>query len=772
MNDQARQQRFPLAIWPFAVAAACAAFATERTAPIRSVQVELPGQHHNAIALSLPGVGCWFWTADEFEPDGYQRFIDLHEKHSAYRYLTTSIRHPVEVTDPAVHDRIKAAAEYARAHGMEMVMDLDVRLARKAFMTKYPNELQEIARLREFPLHGAGEVTFAVESMSLGDHYTFRAPPYSCVSSRLLRVYSYVAGADGVDPVTVQDITQRCEIVTSSNTQITAALQCQPDDSGRTACVIAAFALFTPDVFAPHLIAFERTILDQYADVPLAGACKDEWGFPGRFDPRTDDLWYSSFMADAYAARRPGHDLVRDLVLMSKGENGRDGERTAAINHYMEMGRKRNAEVENQFYAGIKEVFGRNAISATHPTWFAFPSANEAFKNGLDWWSVTRDLAQTDEGTPLCARTALAKKWRSPLWLNMYYDSAVASYEEDLWRHALGGGRMNFHPVYPRPDNELNASLLTGDLLRADARVRLLNYISTAPIDCPVAVVFGHASSLNWAGTGFGDVGLDVTNRLWETGYYADLIPSSEIAAGALEVGGSGRISYGLQTYEAAVLYRPQYERSEVADFFARAAAGSTRLYRVGDWTLDFEGKPFDGNAALPSTMRAGDAGACANMIIDLLREARIEPQTPCTMRGAAGYPASMMPEPSGRCRLLDGTVILASGKEHVMGDPISETIDVDGHQVRFDAVGIAAVRLRADGRLDAMAAGGLKSFKTDRIAIDLTERVDVALFHDANGNVRGVIQGLDGEVPAALKSITQEWIRLRLPEPLKVGAN
>ena len=35
-------------------------------------------------------------------------------------------------------------------------------------------------------------------------------------------------------------------------------------------------------------------------DVPLAGACKDEWGFPGRFDPGTDDLYFSQAMAVAY----------------------------------------------------------------------------------------------------------------------------------------------------------------------------------------------------------------------------------------------------------------------------------------------------------------------------------------------------------------------------------------------------------------------------------------------------------------------------------------
>ena len=163
----------------------------------RSLQVELPGQEHNAVKTSWPGIGCWFWTAEEFQPEGYKRFLDLHAKHSAFRLLTTSIRHPVEVTDPKVHDQIKAAAEYARKHDMAIVMDLDVRLARRAFQDRYPDELQEIVRLREVALTEAGEASLAIEPINLGDHYTYRARGYDSVSARLLRVYSYVAGTQG-----------------------------------------------------------------------------------------------------------------------------------------------------------------------------------------------------------------------------------------------------------------------------------------------------------------------------------------------------------------------------------------------------------------------------------------------------------------------------------------------------------------------------------------------------------------------------------------------
>ena len=329
---------------------------------LRSLRVELAGQEHNAIKTSWPGIGCWFMTAPDFEPDGFKRFIDLHDKHSGYELLTTSIRHHVEVTQPEVHDQIKRAAEYARAHGMQVVMDLDVRLAREAFMRKHPGEMQEIVRLREVPLPSEGEASLKIPAITLGDHYTnpergVRA--YETISARLLRAYSYVAGPRGIEPGTVQDITTRCRLTQADTNRLEVRIRGEAADKGRTACVLAAFTLFTPDVFAPHLIEFERGILKQYADAPLAGACKDEWGFPGRFGPRLDDLYFSEAMAREYRRRRHGSDLTRDLLLMFKPHAGQEAARVAAINHYMEMNWQRNAEVENAFYQSIKQVFGR-----------------------------------------------------------------------------------------------------------------------------------------------------------------------------------------------------------------------------------------------------------------------------------------------------------------------------------------------------------------------------------------------------------------------------
>lgn len=116
--------------------------------------------HRDLPIAPAPSFGCWFWSAAEFEPEGYRPFLDLVRQHAAFDRLTTSLRvagH--EVTEAATHNQIRRAAEYAEHGGMKLVMDLDVRLARAAFARAHPDELQEMLRLREVQLATTGVVS-------------------------------------------------------------------------------------------------------------------------------------------------------------------------------------------------------------------------------------------------------------------------------------------------------------------------------------------------------------------------------------------------------------------------------------------------------------------------------------------------------------------------------------------------------------------------------------------------------------------------------------
>lgn len=706
-----------------------------------------------------PVIGCWFPNAVDREPENFKPFLDQVAKHTAYNLLTTSIRIGSRyMVDQDVHDAFKAAAAYARKRGIGIVPELGFW---SSFNKAYPEETLNMVRLQTVDLAGEGEVIAKTGHRARAN--MLQGWPFKIGPARIARVYSYVRDAKGVDPQTVKDITSACKVREVTSTSIAVAIPCNAGTRGRQACVLFEIPWQWPDPFSPLLPQHQRDHLGQYADVELAGACLDEYGLPAF--AKANELWCSPHWSGAYAERTKGRDLLRDMVLMVLGEKGREAERYAAVNHYMEMTWQQHAAVEDDFYKATKDIFGAAAFVGTHPTWQPHLNALEARRNGWDWWAVRRDYGQTDESTPYCVRTALSKKWGKPVGYNMYYSTRIADYERELWVNALAGFRVNYHPVYPsrrknrRPMGGWDRTILwEGGLMRGDCRVRMLNFISKTQVDCPVAVIFGHASALNWSGASYADAGDSLANAFWGTGFYADLIPTSEIENSALRVDEDGYVRYGNQKYEAVVLYHPEFEKPGIGTFFKTAAKGKTALYRMGDWTRDFEGAEFDGKATLPSEMLVvGDARSCVDLVTAKLRESGIVPHTPGPSR-------------SGQSRLIDGTVILTSGATDPAGDPIQKTIQVNGHDVSFDAIGVAAVRLAKDGTLEAMAAGGLKQFGVGRTKIELPQRADVALWKDGKSVWHGVLQDYEGEVPKVLQELCKNWIRLKVPEPVLSG--
>lgn len=713
----------------------------------------------------MPQLGCWFWSGEELVGDGYRKYIDMFSAHSPYKVLTTSFRFPDrELTDSGVCRQVELAAQYARQKGIGLALDLDVRLARRSFLNLYPDEMQEMLILQELKLERTRENRVVMRSKDLNDHYTGRTEHYVALKGEVKRVYAYDKSGEQIDGSSLVDVSRECRVEHCSKDSIILSLPGGEEPGRAYACVMVSFTHLSPAVFAPHLESFQRELLRRYAHIDLAGVCKDEWGFPPCFEETFSEFWYSAHRAEAYAERTGGRVLLEDCLLMSLGIKGRERERIMAVNHFREMSRQRNAGLEDDFYRSVKEIYGPQAIVATHPTWYPYPGFREFKKNGLHWWAATRDWAQTDEVTPFGVRTALAKKWGSSLWYNMYYHDNIPAYNRSVWSHALGGGRINYHPIYPgSTPGKREAELLKGDLMRAECRVRLLNYISDSPLDCPVAVVFGHASAMNWTGDGYDDVGMALVDRLWASGIPADLIPTTEIRH--LETDPDGWISYGPQRYAALVLYHPEFENPATAEFFRRAEGGKTRMFRVGGWTMDFNGTAFNGVAALPASM-AGypDTESVLDHIHKVLQEEGIPLQTAASDKlSGFGYQSSCPPA-TGHCRLLDGTIIRVAGSEQVAGDPINLNLGKEGLDARFDAIGVAALRMDEQGRVCALAAGGLKYFQGGGLEINLDERTDLALWKNSEGEWEGVLQGLEGEIPSGLLEITRNWSRLSLP--------
>jgi hypothetical protein len=703
-----------------------------------------------------PVIGAWFWDGKDFKS-----FLDQVYTNSCFNLLSTATRGS-DITDAKVHNQIKMAVTYAKELGIKMALEIDPRVVREKFEKMYPDELQESLWLKEVKLSASGTVKTVIKSYDLSDHMTGRRTRYFSLRGSLLRVYSYVKTVHGIEPNTLMDITKDCSVISSSKDSIIVSIPSNDINSQLKACIMVSFTILTPDVFAPHLMEFTREIIRDYADIPLAGGMRDEWGFPPSITS-DNHFWYSKHYESAYAKKTGGRELLADCLLMYIGINGKESDRRMAINQYMELNRQRNSALEKDFYSTIKEVFGPKAFVVTHPTWYPYPDRREYKKNGLFWWIATRDLAQTDEVTPFAVRTALAKKWNSPVWYNQYYDfnrEGRISYQRELWSSVLAGGRINYHPS--------GYSLLTGNLMQGESKVRLLNFISTCPLDCPVAVIFGHASTMNWAGPYFEDLGMKLVDSLWSIGIPTDLIPTSEIENNSLLVDKNGWIQYGKQRYQAVILYNPEFEKLSTAEFFNRASKGQASLFRIGNWSMDFDGKKFDGNAALPKTMiTVSNIESVIFDVSEILKKQKIDFQTPAS-RIIEGFDhVSNAPSTKGFCRLTDGTLIQAAGTNDVAGDIIDSKMKIGKYEVAFNAVGLAAVKLDNKGRVQTLAAGGLKSFISKDLVIQLDERIDLALWINETGEFKGVVQGLKGEIPPQLLAITKDWIRLIAPIPL-----
>jgi len=718
----------------------------------------------------MPVLGCWFWRGKEFKPEGYRDFIDKSVVHSPYDILVQSTRaFEKEVTDDEVYRQLKRAAEYAQEKGIRMTVDLDIRLARRAFAAEYPDELQEMLILQEVLFSVNDRIKTVVYSQDLIDHYTGNTTHYIPLSGKLLRVYTYHRTAEGIDPGSLSEITERCTLLHASADSVQVSIPTDHRSDQTYACAMISFTHLAADVFAPHFFNFQRSIIDRYADLPIAGISKDEWGFPPCFKSTTSEYWYSKHRSLAYAKRTGGRDLLEDCLLMYLGIQGKERERRMAINHLRQMSWMRNGAIEDHFYRAAKEVFGPDALVLVHPTWYPYPDYREYKKNGLSWWVATRDWAQTDELTPFAVRTSLAKKWGSPLWYNMYYADNMEDYQKSVWTHAMAGGRINYHSLYPDRGKykDRDLELLKGNLMQAESRIRLLNHITKTPLDCPIAVIFGHACTMNWAGPAYDDVGMELVDSLWKLGFPCDLIPSSEVRDKQLYIDKNGWISYGPQKYAAVVLYHPEFEDPGVADFFESAAVGMTSMFRIGNWTQDFNALDFDGNKSLPPSMKVLDNIASAiPELLKIMDNNEITRQTPASVFRESHFPSSSSPPTSGFCRLIDGTLIQLAGTRNVSGDPIISTRNINGHHVNFDAIGVAAVRLGKDGTVEALAAGGLKSFIGPGLNISLDARVDLALWLKEGGKREGVIQGWEGDLPAELVELTGDWSRLDFPVP------
>jgi hypothetical protein len=283
--------------------------------------------------------------------------------------------------------------------------------------------------------------------------------------------------------------------------------------------------------------------------------------------------------------------------------------------------------------------------------------------------------------------------------------------------------------------------LLNSAVMKGEKRVRLLNFIATTPLDCPVAVVFGHAAALNWLGPDFGDLGVDFAEALWHAGLPADVIPSSEIGSGALHTTGDGMVHYGRQRYRALVFLNPEFEPDSTFVFLRKIAQSTTSVFIRG--------------AAVH--MPDGNIRPADSAVIDGART----DATPSQVLEALESWSGPRRTNTGVSRLIDGTCLVASGKSNPEGDVFTLDFRCGGVPVEAGAQGVFAIRFTSKGELLAVAASGLRSMTAGGVSLNLQAPVDFALWRtDAESEFHGVFQG-DTPIPKELQELCRDWSML-----------
>ncbi|MCF0233780.1 MAG: hypothetical protein HUK22_02225, partial [Thermoguttaceae bacterium] len=512
--------------------------------------------------------------------------------------------------------------------------------------------------------------------------------------------------------------------------------------------------------------------------VPAVGVAKDEWGFPpfnDRSDPTTE-FWYSERMRAAYA-KNFGGELLFDLFLASRPQFGMEALRMAIFNNYRRFCAERVVEYENQNYALTKEIWGPDAFVGVHCTWYPWPNVLEMRKNGIMWWKAPRDFAQTDEYTPFCCRISMAKATgpEGSRWINMFYARQAPPYIWEHWTAAAAGGRVHVHGIYPYDENSpkhpvesrMLPIIADGGVARIRSKIRIVNLISNAPLEAPVAVVFGRRGVMNPFLPEYRQVGVDVCDRFSTQGFPADLIPSDEIestspsGAARWRLSDDGFLQYGPQKYSVVVLFGDNTFDS--SDF---------RELRRLAWAKNWKTRVL----TLPATATQQERDDFVAAAIAELKKAQIAPQTPWerdSLHFDNDVEISARPPRVAESRFTDGTIQWVAAESDA-GDRIElneERVSLDGDAetapITAVANGIFAIRFDADGALEAVAGAELTKLSVGDFAFELTaeeigdEPIDVAIWKDATGAWRGVFQRATNDLPPTLAALDVEWLYL-----------
>lgn len=569
-----------------------------------------------------PHILYWKWNNDLLDRETMRsRTLDIVNRctfNVIYISLHAASLENQIATSPVMRERIRECAEILKEYGRKLVLDMDIRremlymaehpIHEKTYLTKYcRGHLDEHGSYTEQTDGGQG--VFFCKSLMFDENGLF-------------------------DEATVCDITDKVSV-------FEGIVNVQAGDQYRNRDIV--FYVYKQVGF--EVAGEEKTVYDilgdEYKgkwdeaccllkDIGVSGIATDEWKVPARLETPSgkDGSWASiSEMASdgatdmnkvpffihwftvsdglcRYYQEKFGSDLKEDLLYFRNDSADRE-KGIRIVNQYLEILRQRTADGDQFLYDMSKKYFGEDSIVLCHPTWWGdeLDSILDVPVNGLDWWEVKRDFAQTDELILMPIRMARSRRCPENLWYNMWYSMRtldIETYYRESWVNARYGGRTHYlgYECYePGVVLCLNQKDYLEKCSEMEERIALLDEVQTTRPDARILLVFGYEATCNWkicdpGKTRWERVSQNIHNvwkfskELFDSNYLCDLIPSTEIDNGYVDLAGD-KIRYCGHEYDMLICIMPE-GMSEKASAMIRAySAVNTNLIIVGN-TAEF----------------------------------------------------------------------------------------------------------------------------------------------------------------------------------------
>jgi len=574
-----------------------------------------------------------YWKWDEKTPS----YLDFGLNDCISRFdfdlLYVSFHHlPLAFGDERLTDLLLRTISTLAQHGKKLLLDIDARNELAAFLALHPDGEGQNVRFWEYKLDENGKVSFTKENYTSGRTGRARKceAPVSFAGAWIIDKcgeHEYSPGSLAKLPTSaisyVPHSTKHNKIQDKTEVQSLSAvdigfgtkpssdmgescnytIDAGKDAAGKTVIILPVFKHGIPDLFSLHLDSFYSGLFEHVADLALGGAATDEWGWDLAL-MNDDGLFYVDVFP--YSAgfklkyhERTGRCLDEDLIHFVCHPRGDISQSIFTANAYISTLRTRMEENNRWFYDETKRRFGKDAFVGVHPTlWGDYSDFSvDIIHNGLSWWEVPRDFAQTDEFVAMPIRTALAHKWGGPVFYNMWYSGntqQLDTYWRETWNNARFGGRTHYLgyecPNEPGVFRLKHPGALEGVELM-ERKITDIDMLQKSQPDCRVAVVFGIEGVSCFApgrgkitrGCGVLPEMVKFASALFEA-CLCDLIPSSEIANGSLKLD-AGRAVYGSQVYDMVVYIEPEYMDKIVLAKLENFAKHDGKLVLYGNCT-------------------------------------------------------------------------------------------------------------------------------------------------------------------------------------------